>query len=100
MTYDVLEIDSQVEASLFLHCNLMFPELQAYRRFSVYFIHQEIGSIRSVSKTLQLPTRGEDIFQIVDEFLNDRSISWESNGISTDGAAAYTDLNAAGVKQI
>ena len=52
-------------------------------------------------KALQLHTRGEDIFKIINGFFNDNFVS--SNkcaGICTDGAAACTGINSGVVKRV
>ena len=52
-------------------------------------------------KALKLHTKGEDIFQCLNDFFTEHSIPWEKcAGICTDGAAACTGFKSGVVKRI
>ena len=52
-------------------------------------------------KVLKLHTKGENIFQCLNDFFTEYFIPWEKfAGICTDGAAACTGLKSGVVKQI
>ena len=106
MSYDVLQqIVSQVNASPFYAIQLDestdiagLPQLSLFIR---YISYGEVLEELLFCKTLQLHTRGEDIFKIIDGFFQDHSISWDKcAGICTDGATACTGIHSGVVKRV
>lgn len=74
------------------------PQLSVFIR---YICNGEVSEELLFCKTLKLHTRGEDVFQVIDEFIKDNDISWKKcAGICTDGAAACTGINSGVVKRI
>ena len=72
------------------------PQLSLFIR---YISNGEVLEELLFCKALQLHTRGEDIFKIIDGFFHDNSISWDKCArICTDGAAACTGINLGVVK--
>ena len=106
MSNDVLEqIIGQVNTSPFYAIQLDestdiagLPQLSLFIR---YISNGEVLEELLFCKALQLHTRGEDIFKIIDGFFHDNSISWDKcAGICTDGAAACTGINSGVVKRV
>ena len=106
MSHDVLEqIIGQVNTSPFYAIQLDestdiagLPQLSLFIR---YISNGEVLEELLFCKALQLHTRGEDIFKIIDEFFHDNSISWDKcAGICTDGAVACTGINSGVVKRV
>ena len=104
MSNDVLkQTVSQVNASPFYAIQLDksidiagLPQLLAFVRF---VNGGEVVEDLLFCNALKLHCRGEDIFNTLDEFFCDNSLSWENcAGICTDGAAACTGINSGVVK--
>ena len=94
MSHDILEqIVSQVNTSPFYAIQLNestdiagLPQLSLFIR---YISNGEVLEELLFCKALQLHTRGEDTFKIIDGIFNDNSTSWDKcSEICTDGAAA------------
>ena len=89
---------------LFLQLNwtnlliLQAPQLLVFVRF---VNGGEVVEDLLFCNTLKLHCRSEDIFNSLDEFFRDNSLSWENcAGICIDGAAACTGINSGVVKRI
>ena len=106
ISHDILEqIISQVNTSPFYAIQLDkstdfagVPQLSLFIR---YISNGEVLEKLLFCKPLQLHTRGEDIFKIIDGFFHDNSMSWDKcAGICTNRAAACTGINLGVVKGV
>ena len=106
MSHDVLEqIIGHVNTSPFYLIRLDestdiadLPQLSLFIR---YINNMEALEEPLFCKALQLHTRGEDMFKIIDGVFHNNSISWDKcAGICTDGAAACTGINSGVVKRV
>ena len=101
MSHDVLkQIIGQVNTSPFYEIQdiVGLPQQSLFIR---YISNGEVLEELLLCKALQLHTRREDIFKIIDGFFHDNSISWDKcAGICTDGAAACTGINSGVVKRV
>ena len=106
MSHDVLEqIIGQVNTSPFYAIQLdESTDIAGLPQLSLFILYISNGEVLEEllsCKALQLHTRGEDIFKIIDGFFHDNSISWDKcAGICTDGAAACTGTNSGVVKRV
>ena len=74
------------------------PQLSVFIR---YINNVTISEDFLFCKMLKLHTKGEDIFQCLNNFFSEYSIPWDNcAGICTDGAAAYTGFRSEAVKRI
>ena len=106
MSDDVFEqILTHVKASPFYSIQLDestdiagLPQLSVFIRY----INNGAGSEDLLfCKALKLHTKGEDIFQCLNDFFTEHSIPWEKcAGICTDSAAACTGFKSRVVKRI
>ncbi|XP_076805850.1 protein FAM200C-like [Clavelina lepadiformis] len=106
MADDVLEqILIQVKKSPFYSIQLdestdieYLPQLSVFIRF---INNEAVSEDKLLCKPLKLHTKGEDIFQLLDDFFTEYSIPWDKcAGICTDGAAACTGIKSGVVKRI
>ena len=75
-----------------------FPQLSVF----IHYINNATISEDFLScKVLKLHTKDEDIFECLNNFFSEFSISWDNcAGICTDGAAACTGFRSGAVKRI
>ena len=106
MSDDVLEqILTHVKVSPFYSIQLDestdiagLPQLFVFIR---YINNGAVSEDLLFCKALKLHTKGEDIFQCLNDFFTEHSIPWEKcAGICTDGAAACTGFKSGVVKRI
>ena len=106
MSDDVLEqILTHVKASPFYSIQLdESTDIAGLPQLSVFIRYINNGAVSEdllFCKALKLHTKGEDIFQCLNDFFTEHSIPWEKcAGICTDGAAACTGFKSGVVKRI
>ena len=106
MSDDVLEqILTHVKASPFYSIQLdESTDIADLPQLSVFIRYINNGAVSEdllFCKALKLHTKGEDIFQCLNDFFTEHSIPWEKcAGICTDGAAACTGFKSGVVKRI
>ena len=106
MSDDILEqILTHVKASPFYSIQLdESTDIAGVPQISLFIRYINNGAVLEdllFCKALKLHTKGEDIFQCLNDFFTEHSIPWEKcAGICTDGEAACTGFKSRVVKRI